>query len=154
MEGAEINKSLLALKECIRALDSQSGHVPYRGTYVRTFVVISFFMVICLLINTMVIFYLSNLLLFYIYPILSYPILFSPILFSSITILSYLTLFCSLRILIFNFIFSTLLFLYTSGSKLTLVLKDSFTRAKARTVMITTISPVYYNLFYFVFLYI
>ena len=35
MEGAEINKSLLALKECIRALDSQSGHVPYRGTYVR-----------------------------------------------------------------------------------------------------------------------
>ena len=35
MEGAEINKSLLALKECIRALDSQSGHVPYRGTYER-----------------------------------------------------------------------------------------------------------------------
>jgi Kinesin motor domain len=33
MEGAEINKSLLALKECIRALDSQSGHVPYRGAY-------------------------------------------------------------------------------------------------------------------------
>ena len=32
MEGAEINKSLLALKECIRALDSQSGHVPYRGS--------------------------------------------------------------------------------------------------------------------------
>jgi hypothetical protein len=32
------------------------------------------------------------------------------------------------------------------GSKLTLVLKDSFTRAKARTVMITTISPVRYDL--------
>ncbi len=32
MEGAEINKSLLALKECIRALDTQSGHVPYRGS--------------------------------------------------------------------------------------------------------------------------
>jgi kinesin family member 2/24 len=32
MEGAEINKSLLALKECIRALDSQSSHVPYRAS--------------------------------------------------------------------------------------------------------------------------
>ena len=38
MEGAEINKSLLALKECIRALDSQSGHVPYRGKYVRSYI--------------------------------------------------------------------------------------------------------------------
>ncbi|CAM9297213.1 unnamed protein product, partial [Chrysoparadoxa australica] len=57
MEGAEINKSLLALKECIRALDGQSNHVPYRA------------------------------------------------------------------------------------SKLTLVLKDSFTRKSARTVMIATVSP-------------
>jgi kinesin family protein 2/24 len=57
MEGAEINKSLLALKECVRALDGNSGHVPYRG------------------------------------------------------------------------------------SKLTLVLKDSFTRQKSRTVMITCVSP-------------
>jgi kinesin family protein 2/24 len=32
MEGAEINKSLLALKECIRALDSSSSHVPYRAS--------------------------------------------------------------------------------------------------------------------------
>jgi len=33
MEGAEINKSLLALKECIRALDKQDGgHVPFRGS--------------------------------------------------------------------------------------------------------------------------
>ena len=39
MEGAEINKSLLALKECIRALDNASSsssnqqqHVPYRGS--------------------------------------------------------------------------------------------------------------------------
>lgn len=31
-ESAEINKSLLALKECIRALDNSSGHVPYRGS--------------------------------------------------------------------------------------------------------------------------
>jgi kinesin family protein 2/24 len=32
MEGAEINKSLLALKECIRALDTNSIHVPYRAS--------------------------------------------------------------------------------------------------------------------------
>lgn len=32
MEGAEINKSLLALKECIRALDGGSSHVPYRAS--------------------------------------------------------------------------------------------------------------------------
>ena len=32
IEGAEINKSLLALKECIRALDRGSGHVPFRGS--------------------------------------------------------------------------------------------------------------------------
>mmetsp|Transcript_9728 Transcript_9728/g.8692 ORF Transcript_9728/g.8692 Transcript_9728/m.8692 type:complete len:550 (-) Transcript_9728:141-1790(-) len=57
MEGAEINKSLLALKECIRALDGNSQHVPYRA------------------------------------------------------------------------------------SKLTLVLKDSFTRSQAKTVMIATVSP-------------
>lgn len=57
MEGAEINKSLLALKECIRSLDSGGSHVPYRA------------------------------------------------------------------------------------SKLTLVLKDSFTRKSARTVMIATVSP-------------
>jgi len=57
LEGAEINKSLLALKECIRSLDSGESHVPYRA------------------------------------------------------------------------------------SKLTLVLKDSFTRESARTVMIATVSP-------------
>ncbi|GBG26937.1 Diatom spindle kinesin-1 [Hondaea fermentalgiana] len=31
-ESAEINKSLLALKECVRALDSASSHVPYRAS--------------------------------------------------------------------------------------------------------------------------
>jgi kinesin family protein 2/24 len=32
LESAEINKSLLALKECIRALDGSSAHVPYRAS--------------------------------------------------------------------------------------------------------------------------
>lgn len=31
-ESAEINTSLLSLKECIRALGQKSGHVPYRGS--------------------------------------------------------------------------------------------------------------------------
>eukprot|EP00357_Protocruzia_adherens_P016586 CAMPEP_0115008372 /NCGR_PEP_ID=MMETSP0216-20121206/21878_1 /TAXON_ID=223996 /ORGANISM="Protocruzia adherens, Strain Boccale" /LENGTH=702 /DNA_ID=CAMNT_0002375777 /DNA_START=452 /DNA_END=2560 /DNA_ORIENTATION=+ len=32
MDGAEINKSLLALKECIRALDRDQRHTPFRGS--------------------------------------------------------------------------------------------------------------------------
>lgn len=31
-DGAEINKSLLALKECIRALDMDKRHLPFRGS--------------------------------------------------------------------------------------------------------------------------
>lgn len=32
LEGAEINKSLLVLKECIRAIDSHKTHTPFRGS--------------------------------------------------------------------------------------------------------------------------
>lgn len=32
IDGAEINKSLLALKECIRALDMDKKHAPFRGS--------------------------------------------------------------------------------------------------------------------------
>jgi hypothetical protein len=32
IDGAEINKSLLALKECIRALDQNKNHTPFRGS--------------------------------------------------------------------------------------------------------------------------
>ena len=32
MEGADINKSLLALKECIRALGRKGGHTPFRAS--------------------------------------------------------------------------------------------------------------------------
>ena len=32
IDGAEINKSLLALKECIRALDMSKLHKPFRGS--------------------------------------------------------------------------------------------------------------------------
>ena len=31
-DGANINKSLLALKECIRAIDAGSHHIPFRDS--------------------------------------------------------------------------------------------------------------------------
>jgi kinesin family protein 2/24 len=32
IDGAEINKSLLTLKECIRALDQGKSHTPFRAS--------------------------------------------------------------------------------------------------------------------------
>lgn len=32
IDGQEINKSLLQLKECIRGLDQGKNHVPFRGS--------------------------------------------------------------------------------------------------------------------------
>lgn len=32
LDGAEINTSLLSLKECIRALDQGKSHIPFRGS--------------------------------------------------------------------------------------------------------------------------
>ena len=37
IDGAEINKSLLALKECIRALDLEKRHKPFRGSLFKLF---------------------------------------------------------------------------------------------------------------------
>ncbi|KAL1815621.1 hypothetical protein ACET3Z_018195 [Daucus carota] len=43
IEGAEINKSLCALNECIRAVDSDQGHIPFRGSKLAEVLTDSFF---------------------------------------------------------------------------------------------------------------
>ena len=43
MEGADINKSLCALNECIRPLDSDQGHIPFRGSKLAEVLRDSFF---------------------------------------------------------------------------------------------------------------
>ena len=42
IDGAEINKSLLALKECIRAMDQGSLHKPFRGSKLTLVLIDSF----------------------------------------------------------------------------------------------------------------
>ncbi|GJM93851.1 hypothetical protein PR202_ga10443 [Eleusine coracana subsp. coracana] len=44
IEGAEINKSLLALKECIRALDNDQTHIPFRGSKLTEVIIYLFFL--------------------------------------------------------------------------------------------------------------
>ena len=42
LEGADINKSLLCLKECIRAMGKDARHVPFRGSTLTKVIVTLF----------------------------------------------------------------------------------------------------------------
>jgi kinesin family member 2/24 len=57
MEGAEINKSLLALKECIRAMDNNkngaNNHVPFRASKLTLVLRDSFTSYICSIWNNL-----------------------------------------------------------------------------------------------------
>ena len=48
LEGAAINKSLLCLKECIRAMGKDARHIPFRGSTLTKVSLIFLFYKICL----------------------------------------------------------------------------------------------------------